>query len=129
MTAPTVREAVAFGQSTDAQRMAWSRRHYAYATEVREDYGQDAAARVLALTSRDHSVAFAYAMGWVDALKVSAPEGRFTFFDQASALAVAFAEEWTHDQWLFRTERVGMASGYGNAWEEVVRLHGLDWRK
>lgn len=125
----TAREAVTFGESTERQREAWMRRQWAHLQELREDNpltGQDAAERFRVQLSEAQSTAYAYAMGWGDAMAKGAPDPYW--WDRAAGLAMAFAAEWRHERWLFWTERTHYATGYANAWERVVELHGLDYR-
>lgn len=126
---PWVREAVTFGISTEAQREAWRKRQGEWLDWVRVEYGSETQRRALDTYGQKWSTAYAYAMGWVDALKAYAPGERYAWWDKASAWALAFADEWRHEAWLFGTEQTGHASGYGNAWDEVVRRNALDYRE
>lgn len=125
---PWVREEVTFGISTEAQREAWRRRQWAWSEWVRAEYGAETQRHALDRLGGKWSTAYAYAMGWVDALKAHAPD-RYTWWDLAAAYALNFADEWRHEAWLFDTEQTGHASGYGNAWDEVVRRNALDYRE
>jgi hypothetical protein len=107
------RERVAFGTSTESQRAAWSRRHFAPgAPPVNREAG--------ALGG----LADAYAYGWMGAAKArGASEDHMR---RLYAVASVFGAEYAHAAWLYLTERVCYRESYVRAWEDALTAAGLD---
>lgn len=115
MTMITAREAVAFGQSSRAQREAWQLRHWADQVDPFAKRAREEAARL-------GQVADAYAHGWL-AGRVGAdltPESR----EELRELAYVFGVEYEHAAWLYATERAGSRPGYARAWEDALATRG-----
>lgn len=111
----TVREGVAFGQSTEADRAAWNQRHWADTSDLGRQAMRHAGA--------SGSLADAYAYGWLGALKAHGVD-RPTW-ERVYALAAVFGAEYEHARWLYLTERTFCCSGYMRAWEDALAANGL----
>lgn len=107
----TATEAVTFGRSTESQRAAWNRRHWADDSEI----GRAA----MRTAGGSGSVADAYAWGWH--ASAGAHGASAEYLEKVYRLALGFGEEYAHARWLYLTERTFFCNGYANAWDYALR--------